>query len=121
MAMIDSWKDLKALALSLDLPRVTEAVSWGNESLKAHGKLWTWWSPMIDAAVFKGPIEEREMLMQVDPGTFVLHPHYATSNVILVAAGRLDPEWAKARLVQSWRDMAPKRVLAQYDAEHGSS
>ncbi len=113
--MIHSWEDLRTLALSLDLPQVEDAVSWGNPNLKAHGKMWCWWSPYIDAAVFKGTIEEREMLMDADPDTFVLHPHYAKHNLLLVAAGRIDPDWARARLTQSWRDMAPKRFLKEWD------
>ena len=119
--MIKNWTELKTLAYGLDLPKVDLAVSWGNENLKAHGKMWTWWSPMIDAAIFKGPIEEREMLMAADPNTFILHPHYAKSNVILVAAGHIDPSWAKARLRQSWRDLAPKRFLTKYDSNRDAN
>lgn len=115
--MIRTWEELKALGLSLDLPRVETAVSWGNENLKAHGKMWTWWSPYLDAVVFKGSIEEREMLMAADPDTFVLHPHYAKHGLILVAAGRIDPGWAEARLHRTWRDMAPKRFLKEWDAQ----
>lgn len=114
--MINDWTELRALALSLNLPHVGDAVSWGRPNLKAHGKMWTWWSPMIDAAVFKGSIDEREMLISVDPETFVMHDHYRASNVILVAKGRVDPEWAKQRLLQSWRDMAPKKVLKEFDS-----
>ncbi len=115
--MINNWTELRELALSLDLPEVTDAVSWGNPNLKAHGKMWTWWSPMIDAAVFKGSIEEREFLLEADPETFVMHPHYANSGVILVAGGKIDPEWAKARLLSTWRNQAPKRFLKAFDAE----
>lgn len=51
--MIQSWPQLKALALSLDLPQVTVDNPWGKECLKAHGKMWCWWSPYVDAAVFR--------------------------------------------------------------------
>ncbi len=116
---IRSWPELRALALSLDLPKVEEAVSWGNPNLKAHGKMWCWWSPMIDAACFKGSVEEREMLQDADPETFVMHPHYARSGILLVAAGRIDPGWAEARLRRTWEEMAPKRWLAAWTAGQG--
>ncbi|MEM7521295.1 MAG: hypothetical protein AAF307_09680 [Pseudomonadota bacterium] len=45
MAMIQTWEELKALGLGMGLPKVEVAISWGNEYLKAHGKMWTWWSP----------------------------------------------------------------------------
>ncbi|MEO0502265.1 MAG: MmcQ/YjbR family DNA-binding protein [Pseudomonadota bacterium] len=117
--MIHTWDQLKTLALALDLPQVELATSWGNETLKAHGKMWTWWSPYVEAAIFKGSVEEREMLMQADPDTFILHPHYAKHGLILVAAGRIDPGWAAVRLRNTWRDMGPKRFLKAWDAAQG--
>jgi len=113
---IRDWPELRAFALSLDLPKVEEAVSWGNPNLKAHGKMWCWWSPMIDAACFKGSVEERDMLLEADPDTFVMHPHYARSGILLVAAGRIDRGWTEARLRRTWKEMAPKRWLAAWKA-----
>jgi len=119
MIKIHSWPDLRSFARSLNLPQVEDSMSWGNPGLKAHGKLWCWWSPYVDAAVFKGSIEEREMLHAADPETFVLHDHYAKHGLILVAGGRIDRGWAEARLRSTWRDMAPKRWLKTWDAEQG--
>lgn len=113
--MIANWEELRKLALSLKLPQVADAISWGNPTLKAHGKLWCWWSPYIDAAIFKGSQDERELLMQADPATFVLHPHYKAHNLILVAGGKIDPDWAKARLTSTWRELAPKTFLKTWD------
>ena len=116
MSPIQTWPELRAFAHSLDLPKVEDAVSWGNPNLKAHGKLWCWWSPYIDAAIFKGTREEREILRAADAQTFVMHDHYAKTGLILVAAGRIDRNWAEARLRRTWRDMAPKTWLKTYDA-----
>ena len=108
--MIPDWPALKAFALALNLPQVTIAHPWGNESLKAHGKMWCWWSPYVDAAVFKCAHDEREMLMAADPDTFFLHPHYTPHNLILVRAGRFDEGWAGAGLIRQWRDAAPQTL-----------
>jgi len=67
------WNRLKALALSLGLPGVEETTSWGQPTLKAHGKLWVWWSPHEDAPVFKVPFEEREVLVEAEPETLLFH------------------------------------------------
>jgi len=117
--MIRTWPDLKAFALALGLPEVAEGTSWGNEVLKAHGKLWCWWSPYIDAALFKCDKEEREILRAADPETFPFHKHYESHNLILVAAGRIDPGWAESRLTSTWRAAAPKRFLKEWDAQNG--
>ncbi len=116
---IRTWDDLRSFALSLDLPEVEDAVSWGNPNLKAHGKMWCWWSPYVDAAVFKGTIEEREMLRAADPETFLHHDHYAHHGLILVAAGRIERDWAEARLRRTWEEAAPKRWLAKWKAGEG--
>ena len=114
--MIESWATLKSFALGLDLPMVTLAHPWGHEALKAHGKMWCWWSPYADAAVFRASKDEREMLMAADPETFILHPHYRAHDLVLVRAGRIDPAWAGPRLLRDWRAAAPKRWLKDWDA-----
>ena len=111
------WPQYRELALSLGLPEVVDATSWGNPVLKAHGKLWAWWSPSEDAPVLKMPREEREFLIEVDPQTFFVTDHYRPHNLVLVHPARLDPEWAKAQLLKTWREMAPKRVLKAYDEQ----
>ena len=115
--MIQNWAELKAFALALGLPEITRATPWGHEALKAFGKMWCYWSYYEDGAVFKASPDEREMLMAADPETFFLHPHYAPYHLVLVRAGRIDPAWARARLVQQWRDAAPKRFLRAWDAK----
>ncbi len=119
--MIADWPSLRTFALSLNLSQVTLAHPWGNEALKAHGKMWCWWSPYIDAAVFRADKDEREMLLQADPDTFTLHPHYQAHPLILVRAGHIDPAWARPRLIRDWRAAAPKRWLRDWDATHPPS
>jgi hypothetical protein len=117
--MIADWPALKDFALSLDLPMVTLALPWGHEALKAHCKMWCWWSPYVDAAVFRADKDEREMLLAADPQTFVLHPHYLAHNLVLVRAGRIDPDWARPRLIRDWRAAEPKRWLKEWEAGDG--
>ena len=104
------------MALGLGLPGVEETTSYGQPTLKAHGKLWVWWSPHEDAPVFKVPIEEREVLVESDPETFFFTPHYRDYPLVLVRPEKLDLDWAKANLIKVWRAQAPKRLLKAYDA-----
>lgn len=110
------WEALKALALGLNLPHVTETLSWGQPVLKAHGKLWVWWSPHEDAPVFKTAFEEREILLEAEPETFFVTPHYRGHPLVLVRPEKLDRDWARANLLRVWREQAPKRVLKAFDA-----
>jgi hypothetical protein len=113
------WNRLKKLALGLGLPGVEEATSWGEPVLKAHAKLWVWWSPHEDAPVFKVPFEEREVLIEVEPETFFFTAHYKNHPLVLMRPDKLDLAWAKANLIKVWRAQAPKRVLKAYDTAQG--
>lgn len=113
------WPALKALALGLGLPGVVEATSWGQPCLKAHGKLWVWWSPSEDAPVFKVPRETRDMLLEADGNTFFVTPHYRPHALVLMRPDRFDPVWAEATLRRVWRAQAPKRWLKAWDAGGG--
>lgn len=115
-----TYETLRKLALSLDLPGVTETTSWGQPSLKAHGKLWVWWSPHEDAPVFKVSFEERDMLVEAAPETFFFTPHYRNYKLVLVRPDRLDLDWARANLLRAWREQAPKRLLKAWDVENSS-
>jgi hypothetical protein len=109
------WSRLRTLALGLGLPGVEETTSWGQPTLKAHGKLWVWWSPHEDAPVFKVPIEEREILIEAEPDTFFVTPHYRGYPLVLVRPEKLDLAWARNNLIRVWRAQAPKRVLEAFD------
>lgn len=112
---------LKKLALSLGFPGVTEAVSWGQPCLKAHGKLWFFWSPSENAPVFKVPFEERDMLVDAAPDVFFFTDHYKRHKLVLVYTDKFDRDWAKANLIRVWREQAPKRLLKAYDEEQGKA
>ena len=99
----------------IELPGVEETTSWGQPTLKAHGKLWVWWSPKENAPVFKVPFEEREFLVEAAPDTFFFTPHYKNHPLILVRPDKLDRKWAITNLMRVWRDQAPKRALKAYD------
>ncbi|MEM9839989.1 MAG: MmcQ/YjbR family DNA-binding protein [Pseudomonadota bacterium] len=113
-----NWERYRLLALSLDLPRVEEATSWGNPCLKAHVKLWAWWSPQEDAPVFKVEKEEREMMIEAEPDRFFVTPHYEPHKLILMRKEAFDEEWAKHQLMKTWGAMAPKRFPKQWDEKH---
>jgi hypothetical protein len=109
------WDRLVRLAMGLGLPNVEATTSYGEPALKAHGKLWVWWSPSEDAPVFKVPIEEREVLLEAEPETFFVTPHYRDHPMVLVRPEKIDPDWVRHNLARVWRAQAPKRVLQACD------
>jgi len=65
--------------------------------------------------LFKCDKDERDVLRAAAPETFPFHKHYESHNLILVAGGLIDEGWAEARLRSTWRAMAPKRFLKDWD------
>ncbi|MDZ7904396.1 MAG: MmcQ/YjbR family DNA-binding protein [Cypionkella sp.] len=114
--MISTWPALRDFAPGLNLPQVAIDYPFGNETLKAHGKTWCWWSPYADAAVIYADFDEREALIAADSATFFIHPHYQKHRLLLLRAGHIAPDWIAARLTARWRALAPKRWLAEWEA-----
>ncbi|MEM9739204.1 MAG: MmcQ/YjbR family DNA-binding protein [Pseudomonadota bacterium] len=114
------WAGLKSFALSLELPEVTEAVSWGNPNLKAHGKMWCWWAPHVDAnaPAFKSDPVEMEFLLDVRGNTFFTTAHHKSHTIILMRPGAFDADWARANLIAVWQKQAPKRWLKSWSADN---
>lgn len=114
------WEELKAFALALGLPKVEEAVSWGNPNLKAHGKMWCWWAPQdyANAPAFKVDAAEMEFLLEVRGDEFFTTAHHRPYNIILMRPEHFDADWARAKLIEIWRKQAPKRWLKQWDADN---
>lgn len=110
-----TYETLRNLALALGLPGVAEAVSWGQPCLKAHGKLWFFWSPTENAPVFKVSYEERDFLVETDPETFFFTDHYRNHPLVLARPDRIDKAWVEANLRRVWRELAPKRFLKKWD------
>lgn len=110
-----TYETLRNLALALGLRGVAEAVSWGQPCLKAHGKLWFFWSPTENAPVFKVPYEERDFLVETDPETFFFTDHYRNHPLVLARPDRIDKAWIEANLRRVWRELAPKRVLKKWN------
>lgn len=115
------WERLKGIALSLKLPGVEETTSWGEPCMKAHKKLWVWWSPHEDALAFKTPFEEREILCEAEPETFYFTDHYKDYQIVLVRPDKIDLDWAKGNLMRTWRAQAPKRLLKAWDEANSNT
>jgi hypothetical protein len=56
MAMRHSWDEVKELAFGPYMPHMQLAISWSSKNLIAHGKMWTWRSPYVEAASFKDSV-----------------------------------------------------------------
>jgi hypothetical protein len=63
------------------------------------------------------PIDEREMLMEAEPATFHITPHYKDYPSVLARLEGLHPGSLRSFLERRWRKIAPKKLVKAWDAE----
>ena len=112
-------EDVRQLALAL--PQVEETISYGKPAFKAFGKFLTRVRKEDSSIVLVGvDFDEREMLMEAEPGIFFLTPHYKDYPSVLARLDAVEPGTVKSFLERRWRACAPKKFLKEWEAARGS-
>jgi hypothetical protein len=110
-----TWEDI--VALGSELPEVGESTCFGTPALRVGKRLLARFRPEDDSLVLLDvPVEERAMLIEADPLTFHMTPHYQDYPTVLARLSALAPETARAFLKRRWRNVAPKRALKLLEA-----
>jgi hypothetical protein len=106
-------EDLRALALAL--PEAEEHDHFGRPSFRVRGKIFA--TLLVDErrTNLKLPREEHEALVASDPETFgtVTWGSLIRTSVRL---DRVDPAELAELVEEAWRTVAPKRLVAAFDA-----
>jgi hypothetical protein len=109
-----TFDDVRKMALAW--PGVEDSRSYGTPSLKVKGKFLTRLREDGDSLVLKGvPFEEREMLMAAHPDVFYITDHYRDWPMVLVRLSKAQAPVVKALLLRSWREIAPKKLIAEFE------
>ncbi|OAP40780.1 hypothetical protein AU381_02455 [Sinorhizobium glycinis] len=106
---------VRRLAEAAGLPETTVGTSHGTPALLVRGKSF---ARMKDAEtlVVMCALEEKEMLMELDPSHFFETDHYKGWPAMLVRLAIIDDAALTQRLIAAWREKAPKRLAAQFVA-----
>jgi hypothetical protein len=126
-----TFEDIRKLALAL--PEVEEGTfARTSTSFKIRGKYGfaRFGAPISgldtddadDTLMIRIPQEHRDVLLDASPDRFFITPHYEPGGCILTRLRTLErrdlPE-IEDLLADAWRRFAPKRLLAEFDREHG--
>ena len=109
-----TYEELRSMALAF--PETEEAKSYGKPSFKSFGKFLTRLRSEDNSLVLHCTFDEREMLMEAEPATFHLTPHYKDYPSVLARLETVDPGTVRSFLERRWRQVAPKAFLKAYDA-----
>ena len=109
-----TWEDV--IAIGSRFPGVEVGTSWGTPALKVKDKFLCRMRTNPDALVLRViHMGEREALLQGDPDTFFITPHYDGYPAVLVDLEKIDLAELAELLEDAWRLQAPKRLIAAYD------
>jgi hypothetical protein len=105
--------ELRALALAL--PEAEEADHFGRPSFRVRGKIFVTVHEDGAGANLKLPREEHEALVAARPEAFgtVTWGSLIRTSVVLAA---IDPAELAELVEEAWRGVAPKRLVAAFDA-----
>jgi hypothetical protein len=113
MATLD---DVRRLALSL--PETSERPCYGTPGFYVRKHLFARIRSDEASVVVKADMGERELLMGAEPDVFFVTDHYREYGYVLVRVEAIEEDELLEVLTDSWRMVAPKRLLAAFDAEH---
>ena len=105
-------------AIVLAFPGAEKGVSYGAPAYKVNGKFFTRLRRedaslvLVDVA-----FDEREMLIEAEPQTFHITPHYKDYPSVLARLESLHPGSFRNFLERRWKKIAPKKLVRAYESE----
>ena len=107
-----TFDDVRAIALAL--PGAEESTSYGTPAFKVAGKMLARKHQDGVSLVVRISFDERELLMEAEPETFYITDHYRAYPALLVRIETVHPGTLKHILEQTWRQVAPKKLVAAH-------
>lgn len=109
---MSTWATVKKLGKSL--PEVEESTWVNTPSLKVRKRSFVRLKE-DDVIVVLVDVDEKELLLRSEPKIFFTTPHYDGYPAVLVRLSAIEPDELAEVLEDSWRRVAPKRVLKAFD------
>lgn len=116
--MAVTYADVQQLARAL--PGVEEGPWYGKPAMKVLDKGFLRLFEDEESVVLRIEIARREILLRNDPATYYITDHYANYPAMLARLSRLKKSEARELVEGAWRRVAPKRLVAEFDARRSS-
>jgi hypothetical protein len=107
-----TWATVKSIGKKL--PEVEESTWFNTPSLKVRKKSFVRLKEK-GVIVVLVDLDEKEALLQAEPDVFFTTPHYDGYPAFLVRLVNIDRDELEEVLTESWRRVAPKRLLKAFD------
>ena len=104
--------------IALGFPGAEEGTSYGRPAFLVNGKFLTRLRSEDQSVVLMDiPFDEREMLMEAEPATFHITPHYRDYPSVLARIATLHPGSFRNFLERRFRKIAKKSAVKAWEAE----
>jgi hypothetical protein len=102
---------------ALSFEGVEKGTSYGKPAFLLCKKFFTRLRDEDDSVVIiVGSMDERDMLLEVDPEVFHITSHYKDYPAVLARLAKIDSLTLRGKLEQQWRRIAPKKLLKERNA-----
>jgi hypothetical protein len=109
--------DLDAVRrLAAALPEVEEGTRYGTPAWIVRKRFFARLREDGETLVVRVDRGERQLLMSAEPEVFFITDHYRNYDLVLVRLAAIDDQELREVLTDSWRMVAPKRLVAALDA-----
>ena len=105
-----------ARKILLRLPGVEEGPCYGTAGFRVRKKFLARLRDRDTVLVVKCGFDERDFRLRADPDVYFTTDHYSGYPTVLVRLDGVSVEDLEELLVHTWRQCAPKRLIAEYDA-----
>jgi hypothetical protein len=111
-----TWADV--VAAGRELPETEEGTWFRTPCLRVRKKSFCRMKEDGETLVVRVvDLEDKDALLRSDPAVFFTTPHYDGYAYVLIRLAHVDPEQLRELIEDAWRLVAPKRLLAAYEAE----
>ena len=114
------FEPVRAVWRAAKWPGVEESLSWGTPALKVRGKLLVRIREP-DVVVLMCDMDEKEFLMGAAPEIYFQTDHYRGYPAVLARLSEIDPDELSERIGKTWRSLATKKMIEEYDRTIGRS
>ena len=108
------WQVVREIMVAF--PQTTESTSYGTPAYKVNKKLLLRLKEDGETLVLHS--DDRDILLEKDPSVFFVTEHYANYPYVLVKLNRIRKDKLRAAIIQSWKELAPKKLQDAYPEAH---
>lgn len=105
------FEDVRAIAMAL--PEVEEVLTWGTDvTFRVRKKIFAIGGEGSEGVSIKATLERQADLLALDSETFKSSAYVGRFGWVNVRLDRVDDALPRELIIDAWRSVAPKRLLA---------